>query len=150
MLIAYLRKGKSLEESLDLTQNHLRKIPEAAETLAAIEHARTAKNIRELGEGWIAEEALAIGIYCALRHEWDFKSGVQEAINITGDSDSTGAVAGNILGILNGEKAIPEKWRTNLREYSIVSQVADDLYQRFEENEEGLATEDWWGKYPGF
>ena len=150
MLISYLRKGTPLKRSLELVQAHLRKYPEAAETLAALEHAETAENISELGEGWVAEEALAIAVFCVLRHQWDFKAGIIEAINITGDSDSTGSIAGNILGLLNGEKAIPEKWLSNLREHRIVSQVSDDLFRRFESNSEGHVSEDWWNKYPGF
>ena len=150
MLISYLRHGKSLVNALDLVEKHLESVPDAAETLAAIRKARTADTISESGEGWVAEEALSIGIYCALRHQWDFKTGVLEAINITGDSDSTGCIAGHILGVLNGEKAIPEKWRKNLREYNIVSQIADDLHTRFEENSAGHVTENWWQKYPGF
>ena len=34
--------------------------------------------------------------------------------------------------MLNGENGIPEKWCRNLREYEIVSQVADDLHQKIE------------------
>lgn len=150
MLISYLRHGKSLAAALDLVEKHLENIPDASETLAAIRKARTASNIAELGEGWVAEEALAIGIYCALHHQWNFKAGVLKAINITGDSDSTGTIAGHILGVILGEKAIPEKWRTNLREYNIVSRIADDLHTRFEENADGHVTSSWWQKYPGF
>lgn len=150
MLIAYLMQGKTLSESLDLTARHLKKIPAASETLAAIRCARTASDISEIGEGWVAEEALAIGIYCAVHHKWNFKAGVIEAVNIDGDSDSTGAIAGNILGVMLGENCIPEGWRKNLQEYEIVSRTADDLYRIFECNESGHVTEDWWEKYPGF
>ena len=73
-----------------------------------------------------------------------------EAININGDSDSTGAITGNILGLLNGENGIPENFRKNLREYAIVSQIADDLHTRFETNSSGHVTERWWNKYPGY
>lgn len=55
-------------------------------------------NIHRLGEGWVAEETLAIAIYCALRHADDFSAGIIAAVNHCGDSDSTGAVTGNILG----------------------------------------------------
>ena len=148
--ISYLRHGKSLAAALDLVEKHLKNIPDAAETLAAIRKARTAYTISELGEGWVAEEALAIGIYCALHHQWNFNAGVLKAINITGDSDSTGCIAGHILGVLNGENAIPEKWRKNLREYNIVSRIANDIHSRFEENSAGHVTENWWQKYSGY
>lgn len=150
LLISHLYYGKSLEQSLDLTERHLEQFPEAKETLDAIRKARRAKDITELGEGWVAEEALAIGIYCALKHTRDFKAGVLEAVNITGDSDSTGSIAGNILGALNGENAIPAEWRNKLREYSIVSKMADDLHRRCELDHNGEPTGKWWDKYPGF
>ena len=150
MLIDELQMGKSLDDALDIVLEQLDGKSEAAETCAALRKARTAGNISELGEGWVAEEALAIGVYCALKHTWDFRSGVLEAVNITGDSDSSGAITGNILGVINGEKAIPSDWLSNLREYKIVSQVADDLAACYEEDEEGHVTCEWWEKYPGF
>lgn len=65
--------------------------------------------IRQLGEGWVAEETLAIGVYCALKYSDDFQKGIVAAVNHDGDSDSTGAVAGNILGAFLGFDAIPQK-----------------------------------------
>ena len=156
MLISYLYNGKDLEDALDLVEEHLLTVEHSKETLLAIKKARTVKNIILLGEGWVAEEALAISIYCALKHKWDFAQGVITAINITGDSDSTGAITGNILGTLNGEKAIPQSWRENLREYNLVSTVANDFYQGFEEEENKanypghIPSKNWWSKYPGF
>ena len=150
MLISCLLKGKSLPESLGMLEEYLSTKPEAGETLDAIRKARTVDDITKLGEGWVAEEALAIGIYCALHHPDDFKAGVLEAVNITGDSDSTGSIAGNILGVMNGERAIPEKWRKNLREYDIVSKMADDFHLKFEQDADGHITDEWWEKYPGF
>ena len=149
MLVSMLANGKPLVDAVDDLIAFLNDKPEAAETAAALKRARSAKSVAELGAGWVAEEALAIGVYCALKHPWDFRSGVLEAVNIDGDSDSTGAITGNILGVVNGENAIPEKWRKNLREYDTVSQVADDLVTRFEEGADGHVTREWWEKYPG-
>ncbi len=151
MLIAYLFSGKKLEDALALVEHHLQTQDGSAETLAALRAARTASAPAELGEGWVAEEALAISVHCALNHQRKFEKGVLEAVNITGDSDSTGAIAGNILGVINGEEAIPEPWRRNLREYEIVSRMADNLFQRFEEDStSGDVSREWWEKYPGF
>jgi len=63
------------------------------------------------GKGWVAEEALGIGLYCALRFPEDFAAGVGAAVNISGDSDSTGAVCGAIMGAVLGASAIPAAWR---------------------------------------
>ena len=150
MLVSLLQDGRSLPDAVDEAIGFLEPKPEAVETVSALEHAKTARCVSELGEGWVAEEALAIGVYCALKHPWDFRAGVLEAVNISGDSDSTGAIAGNILGALNGEAAIPEKLRKGLREYDVVSQVADDLAARFEADADGRVTREWWNRYPGY
>lgn len=83
--------------------------------------------IREIGEGWVAEETLAIAVFCALRHENDFSAGIVAAVNHSGDSDSTGAVTGNILGARLGYGAIPRKWKTDLELADIIMELADDL-----------------------
>ncbi|MCD7715852.1 MAG: ADP-ribosylglycohydrolase family protein [Lachnospiraceae bacterium] len=75
-------------------------------------------NIRQLGEGG-AEETLAIAVYCSLRYENDFSKGVIAAVNHNGDSDSTDAVTGNILGAWLGYDVIEEKWKRNMTDYGL-------------------------------
>ena len=87
-------------------------------------------NIHRLGEGWVAEETLAIAIYCALRHADDFSAGIIAAVNHRGDSDSTGAVTGNILGALLGYDAIDRAWTRNLELRDVILELADDLDRR--------------------
>lgn len=84
--------------------------------------------IRELGQGWVAEEALAISVYCAIRHEDSFEDGVIAAVNHSGDSDSTGAITGNILGAHLGFSAIPNKYITDLELADVISEIAEDMY----------------------
>lgn len=85
-------------------------------------------NIHKLGEGWVAEETLAIAVYCSLRYQDDFDKAVCTAVNHNGDSDSTGAVCGNILGAYLGYNAIPQKFKTNLEFHDVLLTLADDLY----------------------
>lgn len=150
MLIALLLQGETPEAALDAVTGHLAGRGEARETLAALRKARTAERIDELGKGWVAEEALAIGVFCALRHPREFRSGVLAAVNISGDSDSTGSIAGNLLGVMLGESAIPPEWLSRLREQPLVSEIADDLFRRIERGPDGRVTEAWRKKYPGF
>lgn len=84
-------------------------------------------NIRKIGEGWVAEETLAIAIYCSLRHQDDFSAGIIAAVNHAGDSDSTGAITGNILGALIGYEAMEEKWKKDLELSDVIMEMADDL-----------------------
>ena len=84
--------------------------------------------IRELGEGWTGEEALVIAVYCALRHADSFEDAVVAAVNHSGDSDSTGAICGNIMGLIYGYKAIPTHFKEHLELLPVLVEVATDLY----------------------
>ena len=85
--------------------------------------------IRELGEGWVGDEALAIALYCALKYPADIDRALIAAVNHSGDSDSTGAIAGNIVGAMIGYDAIPEKYKENLELRELILRMADDLWQ---------------------
>jgi len=84
--------------------------------------------IHQLGEGWVAEETLAIALYCAWKYQDDFERAMIAAVNHKGDSDSTGAVAGNILGALLGIEGIPAKYREKLELKNVILEIAGDLY----------------------
>ncbi len=64
----------------------------------------------ELGEGWVAEEAVACALYCFCRTPTDYSSTVLTGANTVGDSDSIASIAGAISGAYNGLGAIPEPW----------------------------------------
>lgn len=83
--------------------------------------------IRSLGEGWVAEETLAIAIYCALKYQNNFDSALIAAVNHSGDSDSTGAVCGNILGAYLGVTAVPEKYLVSLELRDVIIEYAEKL-----------------------
>ena len=84
-------------------------------------------NIHLLGEGWVAEETLAIALYCSLRYIDDFSKAITVAVNHNGDSDSTGAVTGNIMGALYGYEAIENKWKQDLELTDVILEMATDL-----------------------
>ena len=105
-------------------------------------------NIHRLGEGWVAEETLAISIYCSLRHQKDFSAGIVAAVNHKGDSDSTGAVTGNILGAVLGYDAIDDKWKNDLELKEIVNEMAEDLCHGCQMSEFGSYRDaEWERKY---
>ena len=83
--------------------------------------------IVKLGEGWVAEEALAIAIYSCLKYKNSFENAIVCAVNHDGDSDSTGSIAGNIIGAFLGYKAIPDYYLNNLELKDIIIEIADDL-----------------------
>lgn len=100
--------------------------------------------IRELGQGWVAEETLAIAVYCALKYSQDFEKAIIASVNHSGDSDSTGAVTGNILGAYLGMKAIPQKFIENLELKDVILEIADDLYNDCKISEYSSYRDDVW------
>ena len=82
--------------------------------------------IKEIGEGWVAEEAFCIALYACLKYSDNLTDALIASVNHDGDSDSTGAVTGNILGAYLGEKAISEHFlNVELREH--IMELCDDL-----------------------
>ena len=124
------------QKTLENHQKRFAEHPAVGETGLAIAQAvelasssaePSAEQIAKLGQGWVAEEALAISIYCALVAN-DFEHGITLAVNHSGDSDSTGAITGNLLGAALGIDAIPERWTSTLELKGVTASMADDLY----------------------
>lgn len=119
-----------IEKAIDLSQNN----------------AQDEENIRSIGEGWIGDEALAIAIYCVLKYQNDFEKCIIAAVNHNGDSDSTGSIAGNILGAYLGLEAIPQKFIPNLELKDLILEIANDLYCDSQEPQKITAQANRWTK----
>jgi len=79
----------------------------------------------ELGQGWVGDEALAIAVACAVGG-FDLEDSLLVAINHDGDTDSTGAICGNLLGAKLGVAAIPERFLRNAPQVPLVTKVAQE------------------------
>ena len=84
------------------------------------------KAIHSLGGGWVGDEALAIAVYSCLKHPDDPRAALVSAVNHSGDSDSTGAIAGNILGARLGLKALPREWIDRLELTDVILKQAQN------------------------
>lgn len=133
-IIAELVVGKTLESAIEASRAILIRSSNHEETLNALDAAVRRAHAKEksetaipaLGEGWIAEEALAISVYCALM-AGNLEEGIITAVNITGDSDSTGAITGNLLGAIYGASVVPSRWLEQLELRDVIETVAQDL-----------------------
>jgi len=142
-VISHLKHERPIEEAVDLTLHHLADYEGHEETLAAVHKAMglvenalpAAYVIAEIGEGFVAEEALAIALYCAMAFPNGFRSGVLAAVNHEGDSDSTGSICGALLGAALGYDAIPSEWVQQVEDSAYLAKVGDDLYGTFVKGE---------------
>lgn len=91
--------------------------------LSRSEKADATECVRELGEGWIGEEAIAIGVYAALRAS-SFEEALIIAANHDGDSDSTASIVGQIYGAWHGDGVIPTAWIEKLDIKEIMANLA--------------------------
>ena len=162
--VAALLDGASLDAALDVASARVRELDGFEETLTAVDGARalarsdgapSPERVESLGAGWVAEEALAIAVYCALVAP-DLRSALLLAVNHSGDSDSTVAITGQLRGVRDGEGAIPFEWVAGLELRDVVEAVADDLADAF--HGEGVGDEyepvdervaRWLSRYPG-
>ncbi|WP_216908160.1 ADP-ribosylglycohydrolase family protein [Nocardia noduli] len=119
-----------------------------------------ADEVESLGRGWIGPEALAIGVYTALTAaaaggspERIVRTGILLAVNHSGDSDSTAAVCGNILGARYGVAAVPARWRSALDAAAVVDRLAGDYCAEFGPNpprdDKGEPAPEWRTRYFG-
>jgi ADP-ribosylglycohydrolase len=115
--IRYLMDGLELPEAIQQSSGILTGYRGHEETLFKIEQAidlaegqiDSLRAVETLGQGWIAEEALGIGIYAALKGE-NYTEVIQMAANHSGDSDSTASIAGQVYGAWKGIEGIPQEW----------------------------------------
>jgi ADP-ribosyl-[dinitrogen reductase] hydrolase len=76
-----------------------------------------------------------LALYCWRRHPTDFRQAVEEMIDLGGDSDSTGAIVGGIVGAAVGAGGIPKEWLDGLFEWprsvAWMRKLAEHLARRF-------------------
>jgi ADP-ribosylglycohydrolase len=131
MIVAHLMNGETPQRAVSATMLHLRSGIDPSETADALHAAyRLAGNVppgpntcAPLGEGWIAEEALGIAVYCFLGTD-DVRKGLTAAVSHSGDSDSTGAILGNLYGAAYGHAAMPKEWASQVEGRDTIAALA--------------------------
>lgn len=82
--------------------------------------------------GGFVIHTLQAALWCLLR-QTDFEETVVDAVNLGGDADTTGAVAGALAGARYGARAIPERWLAPLTIREELIALADALYEHAEQ-----------------
>lgn len=100
--------------------------------VGALEIKDKKEAIKSIGKGWIGEEAVAIALYCCMKYPKaeDFKKMLILAVNHDGDSDSTGCIAGGIMGAMHGYEALGEEmheWTNKFREKKRMEDIIEEM-----------------------
>jgi ADP-ribosylglycohydrolase len=154
-LVSLLVEGESPTGAVLRTLDLLGRYPGHEETSTALRAAyelaadgeASAEKVESLGAGWVAEEALAIAVYAQLartRHQTYYlgsggtvcepkppRTPIEAAfllsVNHSGDSDSTGAICGNLLGAQHGDVRLPQHWLSRIEGRAVIAMLADDF-----------------------
>ena len=125
--------GEMYESLLKITEGYSQEFTDALKKSYDIAHSGIADEdaLKELGLGWYADETFSLAYFCILRYPDDYKKAVQTAVNITGDSDSVGSVAGGILGAKLGIEAVPVSWIESLKEKEKLGEIVLPLLEKY-------------------
>ena len=75
--------------------------------------------------------SLEAAIWCLLNTD-NYKDLVLTAVNLGGDTDTIGAIAGGLAGAFYGVEQIPKDWLDVLKKKDYLTQMATDYYNSFE------------------
>lgn len=136
------RVANGVELSIAVRQSiaQLATFPASAQAVAALtravelaEQPADAERVEQVGAGWVAEECLAVAVYCALyaARTGDVRTALLLSVNHSGDSDSTGAVTGNLIGACHGLSGLPMDWVAGVEGRGVLVRVADDLVMNY-------------------
>ena len=95
--------------------------------LAQIQEVKPAEILEKIGCDNGAK-VLAGAIYACLVSGRDFDCALITAVNHSGASAGVGAIAGAIMGLKLGERALPEFYLEGLEPAELLRELADDLY----------------------
>ena len=150
-MLADVAAGADLEESATQTAETYARLTGGEETARAIQAAlsaprnRTGETVETLGGGWTAEEAMSIALYACLAGG-SFEAALLIAATHGGDSDSTAAIAGNMLGLLDPAAVLRHRWAEIVEGADIISQLVRDYRELSSDID---AAEELFEVYPG-
>lgn len=101
------------------------KVPFNAQLLAVV-HQASQKTVDELKPTGYVLDTLEVAIWAFMTTD-NFKDGALGAINLGGDSDTIGAVYGQLAGAYYGLSGIPQQWLEQLYDYNEIVRVAEQL-----------------------
>lgn len=85
----------------------------------------TPRTLAALGSGRVAEEALAIAVYCALVGR-DMRHALTLAVHHDGNSNATAGICGHLVGAWRGTETLPSDWVVRLDLQDLLLPLIDD------------------------
>ncbi|MDO5521978.1 MAG: ADP-ribosylglycohydrolase family protein [bacterium] len=136
-IISYLVNGVSIQKAAKETLAILKYCSASEETIDAIkaalksagEEPKSSARKKELGEGFVADEALAIALYSAISYEEEYEEAIKFSINHNGNSNVTGALCGTLIGTKVGIHRINKEWQTQIECSDVIMDMSSRLHK---------------------
>jgi len=141
VVIQRLTAGETLPQAMSRADDLLAGKRGYEEIAAAVSAARALASsgppgpdeVETLGQGWVAAEALAIALACALSAEGSRPQAICDAMWRSvlhgGASASTGCLAGQLLGATHGMACLPAHWLAQLELRDVIERIAEDFFR---------------------
>lgn len=84
------------------------------------------KEAKDLPASGYVVDTLEAALWCFYKTD-GFREGVQLAVSLGNDTDTTAAVFGQLAGAYYGYEAIPESWREKLAQRAVIEYLAEGL-----------------------
>jgi len=124
--IAYLLNGGRIDQVIEAAAAGI----EEKETLSALRKAQDLKREQVRSGGFVLDTMQAA--YWSLLQTDSFEEAAVKAVNLGGDTDTTGAVTGALAGAAYGESAIPGRWLDCVQHRAELTALADRLREHAE------------------
>jgi len=98
-----------LTDVLRLVREHLRRGDDVGTLIDAMGLAN--------GVGGYIVHTVPVALMCWLTHPGDYRRAVESVVRAGGDTDSTAALVGALVGATGGEACVPDDWRTGVIEW---------------------------------
>ncbi|MBV9788308.1 MAG: ADP-ribosylglycohydrolase family protein [Chloroflexi bacterium] len=129
LLIHHLLHDLSIAEAVSSVAQRIRREPRAASEIAdVLESVRANVRSDSLPTTGYVVDTLRIAVWALLAHN-SFEEAVMAAVNLGGDADTQGAVAGALAGARWGYDSIPEHWLAPLQARDELIKIADRLLE---------------------
>jgi ADP-ribosyl-[dinitrogen reductase] hydrolase len=124
--IAHLLNGGKIDQVIEAAAAGI----EEKETLSALRKAQELKREQVRSGGFVLDTMQAA--YWSLLQTESFEEAAVLAVNLGGDTDTTGAVTGALAGAAYGESAIPARWLDRVQHRAKLTELADRLLEHSE------------------
>ncbi len=128
---AYLLNGLSPEECIKSTLQYLsgKKLKKKLNQVIDMQDDEPDKVKSVIGISTKTSEVAAFAFYAFLHAKENFRDSLLTAVNVLGNTDTTGAVAGALSGAYNGLSKIPQDFTNGLEAFDLLSDVGKKLIE---------------------